>query len=99
MQRNVYDSSVMEGNIFILGNVCFFSLNKNLIFSVCSCSQVVQEKASLVKGMYHTMRKENALLGETHIPADALSVFLHVIFLPEEMILGMSGVVDRNSVN
>lgn len=49
--------------------------------------------------MYHTMRKENALFGETHIPADALSVFLHVIFLPEEMILGMSGIVDRNSVN
>ena len=33
-----------------------------------------------MKGMYHAMRKENGLLGGTHIPAAALSVFLDIIF-------------------
>ncbi|XP_028021881.1 mirror-image polydactyly gene 1 protein isoform X6 [Balaenoptera acutorostrata] len=42
--------------------------------------KVVPERASLVKGMYHAMRKENGLLGGTHIPAAALSVFLDIIF-------------------
>lgn len=63
MYRNVYYLTIKEGNIVILGNVCFLSLNKNGIFSVCSCSWVVPENSGLVKGMYDSMRKENELLG------------------------------------
>lgn len=42
-------------------------------------------------------RRMDVLEG-THIPADALSVFLHIDFFPEKITSRTSGVIDRKSI-